>query len=100
MQELRALASLNNLKLKPWIYIAHIVFIKIFKWKKHISFPKHHKKARLQQSHLYVIFLGNVFLLNLDVSVILAFLPLRLIDLADPDTWQLGNILVFFFQFT
>lgn len=37
---------------------------------------------------------GNVFLLNLDVSVILAFLPLRLIDLADPDTWQLGIVVL------
>ena len=33
-----------------------------------------------------------MFLLNLDVSVVLAFLPIRLIDLEDPQTWKLGKI--------
>ena len=34
---------------------------------------------------------GNIFLLNLNVSVILAFLPIRLLELTDASTWQLGE---------
>ena len=33
-----------------------------------------------------------MFLLNLDVSVVLAFLPIRLIDLQDPQPWALGKL--------
>ncbi len=40
---------------------------------------------------VYLFCPGNVFLLNLDVSVVLAFLPMRLIDLEDPETWKLGR---------
>ncbi len=41
-----------------------------------------------------LIVAGNVFLLNLDVSVVLAFLPIRLIDLEDPPTWKLGIVVL------
>ena len=38
----------------------------------------------------FYLLTGNIFLLNLDVSVVLAFLPLRLIELQQPDTWKVG----------
>ncbi|XP_064606042.1 LOW QUALITY PROTEIN: synaptic vesicular amine transporter-like [Liolophura sinensis] len=41
-----------------------------------------------------LIIAANIFLLNLDTSIVLAFLPLELMRLADPPTWQLGIVVL------
>ncbi|ELT97319.1 hypothetical protein CAPTEDRAFT_125771, partial [Capitella teleta] len=43
---------------------------------------------------LIYVALGNVFLYNLHVSVVVVFLPLRLLDVQNAPTWQLGVIVL------
>lgn len=47
----------------------------------------------LSDSYILIVAL-NIFLLNLDVSIVLAFLPIRLLDLTNPSTWQLGIVVL------
>ncbi|CAH1784903.1 unnamed protein product [Owenia fusiformis] len=50
--------------------------------------------CKLLSDPYILIVAANVFLVNLNVSVILAFLPVQLIDLTDPPTWQLGVVVL------
>ncbi|GAB1600699.1 synaptic vesicular amine transporter-like [Argonauta hians] len=47
----------------------------------------------LKDPYILIVAL-NIFLLNLDVSIILAFLPIRLLELMNASTWQLGIVVL------
>ena len=44
---------------------------------------------------MHQLFSVNILLVNLNASVVLAFLPMHLIDIEDPPTWKLGHFLLF-----
>ncbi|XP_064606061.1 synaptic vesicular amine transporter-like [Liolophura sinensis] len=66
------------------------------------TYQKQTKLKREGASHIcklardpYIIIVAlNIFLLNLDGSVLLAFMPLNLMRLANPPTWQLGIVVL------
>ncbi|CAD5122843.1 DgyrCDS11246 [Dimorphilus gyrociliatus] len=84
----------------PFLILSGMIFLDIilqlitFSVDKGLKDHKFTSLCQLMVDPLILVVAGNMFLLNLNVSMILAFLPLRLIELSNPETWKLGVVVL------
>ncbi|XP_029634522.2 synaptic vesicular amine transporter-like [Octopus sinensis] len=83
----------------PFILLSGImsfaIFLQLLTMKRESSVKHLHGSLCTLLKDPYIIIVAlNIFLLNLDVSIVLAFLPIRLLELINASTWQLGIVVL------